>query len=320
MSLPSISVLIPCFNEEVAITKVIGDFRRMLPDARIFVFDNNSTDQTAEVAAAAGAEVRSVSLRGKGNVVRRMFADVESDIYILVDGDDTYDANAVTVLIERLVTRNLDMVVGSRKSDDANSYRSGHRFGNRLLTSCVAGLFGRSFGDMLSGYRVFSRRFVKSFPAHSKGFEIETELNVHALSMRLPCDEIATRYSARPEGSASKLNTYRDGIRILWMIGKLFKNEKPLLFFTLGFAFCLTLSVVIAWPLLITFFATGLVPRLPTAVLCAALALLSFIFLICGLVLDTVTQGRVESKRFAYLRLPAQNFQLRAQRTEQISE
>ncbi|MGF6240990.1 glycosyltransferase involved in cell wall biosynthesis [Paraburkholderia sp. GAS38] len=299
-----VSVIVPCYNEASTIGQVISDFQRYLPDAEIYVFDNNSTDGTAEVAREAGALVRSVALQGKGNVIHRMFGDVEADVYVMVDGDDTYDASVAPKLIETLLNDGLDMVVGCRVSDEAAAYRPGHRFGNAMLTGFAASIFGRAFRDMLSGYRVFSRRYVKSFPAHAAGFETETELAVHALELRMPVAEVDTYYGSRPEGSVSKLNTYRDGFRILMTIIKLFKLERPLAFFSICFAASLILSIALAIPIFGTYFKTGLVPRLPTALLCAALSLLGFLFLICGLVLDTVTKGRLEAKRFAYLAIP----------------
>lgn len=301
---PDIAVLIPCHDEAAAIAKVVGDFAAALPTARIWVLDNNSCDGTAGVAKAAGACVRRVALQGKGNVVRRGFADIDADIYVLVDGDDTYDAAAAPVLVRRLLDEGLDMVVGARRSDHHSAYRAGHRTGNALLTRCVGFLFGRSFDDMLSGYRVFSRRYVKSFPAHSSGFETETELAVHALQLRMPVAEVETRYGARPEGSQSKLRTWQDGFRILGMIARLFKAERPLLFFSVGFAACVVASLVLAAPLFLTYLETGLVPRFPTAILCVALMLLGVLLLACGLILDTVTRGRIESKHLAYLAIP----------------
>jgi glycosyltransferase involved in cell wall biosynthesis len=296
-----IAVLVPCYNEAATIGAVVRDFRLALPGATIHVFDNNSSDGTAAVARQAGAFVRAVSDQGKGSVIRRMFADVDADVYVMVDGDGTYDAKAAPQLVAALLADGLDMVVGARISDQREAYRRGHRFGNRLLTQCVATLFGRTFTDMLSGYRAFSRRFVKSFPAHAAGFETETELTVHALELRMPVAEIATAYGARPEGSESKLNTWADGLRILLMIGRLFKAERPLLFFSLGFFVCALLSVLLAIPVFDDYLHTGLVPRLPTALLCAALMLFGAILLTCGIVLDTVTRGRAEAKRFAYL-------------------
>lgn len=299
-----IAVIVPCYNEALTIGNIVRDFNTCLPQAAVYVFDNNSSDDTMAVARQAGAIVRSVPLQGKGNVIRRMFADVDADIYIMVDGDDTYDASVAPQLAEKLVAEGLDMVVGTRVTDEQEAYRFGHRFGNKLLTGCVSVVFGNTFTDMLSGYRVFSRRYAKSFAAHAAGFETETELTVHALELRMPVAEVATRYGARPEGSVSKLNTYRDGIRILWMITKLFKNEKPLHFFSLLAGLCVLAAGVLAVPLIETFLQTGLVPRLPTAVLCTGLSLFGVVLLSCGLILDTVTKGRIEQKRFAYLAIP----------------
>jgi len=299
-----IAVLVPCHDEAATIAKVVGDFSALLPGATIHVLDNNSRDDTAALARAAGARVHAVPLQGKGNVVRRAFADVEADIYVLVDGDDTYEAAAAPALAQRLVEEGLDMVVGARRDQEQAAYRPGHRIGNVLLTRCAGLLFGRSFDDMLSGYRVFSRRYVKSFAAHAHGFETETELAVHALQLRMPVAEVPTHYGVRPDGSQSKLNTWRDGLRILATIFKLFKAERPLLFFSTGFAFCALLSLGLAAPLLSTYLDTGLVPRLPTAVLCVALMLLGFLLLACGLILDTVTRGRIEAKHLAYLSIP----------------
>lgn len=296
-----IAVLVPCFNEEAAIDKVVKDFRAALPAAAIFVFDNNSTDRTAEVARAAGAKVFEEKHRGKGFVVRRMFADVDADIYVLVDGDATYDAPSARRMIERLIDGQLDMVVGSRAGQDKLAYRAGHRAGNRIFSGFVAWVFGPSFNDMLSGYRVFSRRFVKSFPVLSGGFEIETELTVHALQLGLPVDEIETPYYARPQGSSSKLNTWRDGFRILLTVANLYRAERPLPFFA-GFGLIAALvSIGLAIPIVVTFLETGLVPRLPTAVLATGLMLLAFLCAGIGLVLDTVTRGRREVKLLAYL-------------------
>jgi glycosyltransferase involved in cell wall biosynthesis len=300
-----IAVILPCYNEEAAIGAVVEGFRRVLPQARIYVYDNNSRDRTSEVAAAAGAIVRTETLQGKGNVVRRMFADVEADIYLMCDGDITYDAASAPALIAKLVEENLDMVVGCRVDSEQAAYRAGHRFGNALFTGFVANLFGNRFTDILSGYRVFSRRYVKSFPALSNGFEIETELTVHALQLRMPIGELDTPYGARLEGSTSKLSTYRDGLRILFMITKLFKNERPLFFFSIVFALLALVSVGLSVPVLLTYLQTGLVPRLPTAVLAASTMLLAFLALTCGLVLDTVTHGRREMKRLAYLTVPS---------------
>jgi glycosyltransferase involved in cell wall biosynthesis len=299
-----VAVLIPCYNEAATIGAVVRDFRRALPEAAILVFDNRSSDATTAEALAAGAVVRTVSHRGKGNVVRRMFADVEAEVYLMVDGDGTYDAAAAGVLVKTLVEGGLDMVVGSRVSEHADAYRPGHRLGNAMLTGTVAFLFGDRFSDMLSGYRVFSRRYAKSFPAAATGFEIETELTVHALQLHMPTAEVPTRYGSRPEGSESKLNTWRDGWRILYTIGRLFKNERPLMFFSLGFVASSLVSILLAIPLFEEYLRTGLVPRFPTAILCTGLILLGMILLACGLVLDIVTRGRIEAKRLAYLAVP----------------
>jgi glycosyltransferase involved in cell wall biosynthesis len=299
-----VGVLIPCFNEEAAIDKVVRDFRRALPQATVHVFDNNSTDRTVEIARRAGAVVSHVALQGKGNVIRRMFADVEADIYVMVDGDDTYHADSGPAMVERLLAEGLDMVVGRRVSTDAASYRAGHRFGNRVLTGFVAYLFGRSFTDMLSGYRVFSRRFVKSFPALARGFETETELTVHALQLRMPVAEADTPYKSRPAGSFSKLSTYRDGVRILRSIVRLLRLERPRLFFGGIAAALAALSFGLVVPLAVTYFETGLVPRLPTAVLATGLGLLASLSLTCGLILENVTRGRQEARRLVYLQIP----------------
>ena len=302
---PRIAVLIPCHDEAATIAAVVEGFRRQLPDARIYVFDNRSIDDTARIAAAAGAEVRTVLLLGKGNVVRRMFADVEADVYVMADGDNTYDVAAAGMLVDKFIHEALDMVVGSRVSEEVAAYRSGHRFGNVLLTRSVGLLFGNTFTDMLSGYRVFSRRYVKSFPANATGFEIETELTVHALQLRMPVMEVATRYGSRPAGSTSKLNTWRDGVRVLLTIFGLYKSEKPLAFYSLAFTLCTVTAVILAIPVFEVYLQTGLVPRIPTALLCTGLVLLGVILLACGLVLDTVTRGRKEAKRLAYLAIPA---------------
>ncbi len=301
---PAIAVLVPCYNEEVTISTVVADFRRALPDATIYVYDNNSTDRTSEMARAAGAVVRSEPLQGKGNVVRRMFADIEAEVYLLVDGDATYDAASAPEMIRRLVDNRLDMVNGARVTEVRAAYRPGHRFGNRLLTGLVAWTFGNGLTDMLSGYRVFSRRYVKSFPSLAVGFEIETELTIHALHLRMPIAEIATPYRERPNGSTSKLSTWRDGLRILWKILVFIKEERPMAFFSLiGLGFCL-LAVVLMVPILREFLATGLVPRLPTAVLSMGLMTIGFISFACGLILDTVSRGRSEMKRMRYLSTP----------------
>lgn len=307
---PHVAVLIPCHNEGIAIGRVVADFRRALPEATVFVYDNNSTDDTRARAAEAGAVVRTERLQGKGHVVRRMFADVDADIYVLVDGDATYDADAAPAMVELLCRDGLDMVVGSRVSDEAEAYRQGHRLGNRLLTGLTSRLFGRSFSDILSGYRVLTRRFVQSYPPLAGGFEVETELAVHALELRLPVAEMPTRYVSRMEGSHSKLNTWRDGWRILMTIVRLAKNGRPLLFFSILAGLVTAIAVVLAVPLVTTYMHTGLVPRFPTAILCASLVVLGSVFLACGLILDTVTIGRREQKWLAYLacrRLPSES-------------
>ncbi|MEA3039698.1 MAG: hypothetical protein QOE79_2211 [Sphingomonadales bacterium] len=300
-----IAVLLPCFNEEAAVARTVAEFRAALPEAAIYVYDNNSTDRTAEAAAAAGAIVRAERMQGKGNVVRRMFADIEADVYVMADGDSTYDAAAAPELVRRLLAEQLDMVVGARKSEVEEAYRRGHRLGNRLFTGLLARLFGRSFTDIFSGYRVFSRRFVKSFPALSRGFETETEISVHALELAMPVAEVVTAYGARPEGSHSKLSTYRDGWRIARTILHLFRIERPVLFYG-GFAALLALvALVLAAPLVVTFVETHKVPRFPTAILATGLMIVAFLSFGVGLILDTVVRGRREMRRLAYLSLPA---------------
>ena len=296
-----IAVLVPCFNEEAAVATVVADFRKALPSAEIFVYDNNSTDRIVAVARAAGAQVRSERRQGKGHVVRRMFADIDADVYVLVDGDATYDAASAPRMIDALLSERLDMVVGLRVDQAAAAYRRGHRTGNWMLTSFLSSVFGRAFKDILSGYRVFSRRFVKSFPVLSDGFEIETELSVHALELALPVAEIETPYHARPEGSFSKLNTWRDGYRILGTILKLYRSERPLRFFTAIGIFLTLVSIGLAIPIIITYLEQGIVPRLPTAVLSMGLMILAVLSISSGLVLDTVTRGRREMKLLAYL-------------------
>jgi glycosyltransferase involved in cell wall biosynthesis len=299
-----IAVLVPCFNEEAAVATVVADFRKVLPSATVYVYDNNSKDRTAAVAREAGAEVRAERRQGKGHVVRRMFADIDADIYVLVDGDATYDAPSAPRMIEALVDEHLDMVVGRRVDQGKAAYRMGHRTGNRLLTEFLASVFGQEFKDILSGYRVFSRRFVKSFPVLSDGFEIETELAVYALELALPVAELDTPYYARPEGSFSKLNTWRDGFRILGTILKLYRSERPLRFFTLIGIFLALISIGLAIPIFITYLEQGIVPRLPTAVLSTGLMISAILSAASGLVLDTVTRGRREMKLLAYLAQP----------------
>jgi glycosyltransferase involved in cell wall biosynthesis len=301
MAKPSVAVLVPCYNEEVAIGQVVADFRAALPDAIVYVYDNRSTDKTSEVARAAGAVVRKELRPGKGNVVRRMFQDIEADIYVMVDGDDTYQASVAPALIAKLVEDNLDMVVGKRVETHQEAYRPGHRLGNRVLTGLVRRLFGRSIEDMLSGYRVFSRRFVKSFPSSAREFEIETELTVHALQMRMAIAEVDTDYKERPPGSVSKLRTFRDGWRILLTIMNLMRNERPLLFFSLIGTFLVAVAIALGIPLFLEYERTGLVPRLPTAVLCTGLTLTAVVSAATGLILDTVCHVRRETKRLAFL-------------------
>ncbi len=302
---PRIAVLVPCYNEEAAVQAVIRSFRTALPAATIYVYDNNSSDGTAAVARAAGALVRIEQLQGKGNVIRRMFADIEADAYVLVDGDATYDAASAPAMVEMLLRDRLDMVNGARVSDAEGAYRPGHRFGNAVLTGLVARIFGDRVSDMLSGYRVFSRRFVKSFPALSDGFETETEFTIHALELRMPIGEVPTPYRERPVGSVSKLRTYSDGFRILRTVVLLVKEERPLPFFSAIAGLLLLAAVLLALPVLADFVRTGLVPRLPTAVLATGLVLLASLSLTCGLILDSVTRGRKELKRLSYLAIPA---------------
>jgi glycosyltransferase involved in cell wall biosynthesis len=299
-----IAVIIPCFNEEHSIAEVVRGFKTALPSARIYVFDNNSTDKSATVASSAGALIRRETLQGKGHVVRRMFADINADAYVMADGDSTYDPSYAKSMVSRLFEERLDMVVGTRVASQTAAYRLGHRFGNRLLTYTVSNLFGKQFSDILSGYRVFSRRFVKSFPAMSTGFEIETELTIHALELQLPVAEVATPYRIRATGSTSKLRTYVDGLKIIRLILVLYKNERPLKFFsTIAGAF-VAVALALGVPLVITFIKTGLVPRQPTAILATGLVLLSALSLVSGLILDTVTRGRREMRRLAYLSVP----------------
>ena len=298
---PRIAVLVPCYNEEAAIAKVVRDFRASLPGAAITVYDNNSSDATAARAREAGAAVRFEMRQGKGNVVRRMFADIEADIYVLVDGDDTYDASVAPGLIAKLIDEGLDVVSGRREATRTAAYRSGHVLGNRLLTGLTSLMFGIKLHDMLTGYRIMSRRFVKSFPSAAAGFGIETEISVHAVRMKVPMAEVGTHYRERPAGSTSKLNTYRDGIRILFTIVGLMRRERPLVFFGAIFAFFALLSLAFGVPVVIEYFQTGLVPRLPTAVLVTGMMMLAFLSLFTGLILDTVTRGRWEIKRLRYL-------------------
>ncbi len=298
---PRIAVILPCYNEEAAIGKTVRDFRAALPDAKVYVYDNNSKDRTVEVAREAGAIVRNEPRQGKGNVMRRMFADVEADIYVLADGDDTYDASVAPELIRKLVTEELDLVTGRRIHTAADAYRAGHVLGNKMLTGLTALMFGIELKDMLSGYRIMSRRFVKSFPFTAEGFGIETELTVHAVRLLMPMAEVDTAYKERPPGSVSKLSTYRDGFKILFTIAHLIREERPLFFFSTVAAVLAVVAGALAYPLLIEFLHTHLVPRLPTALLATALVIIAFLSVMSGFILDTVTRGRWESKRMAYL-------------------
>lgn len=299
-----VAVLIPCYNEEAAIASVVRDFRKALPYAEIYVYDNNSKDRTSEVAAASGAIVRNEPQQGKGSVMRRMMGEIDADVFVTVDGDDTYDAFCAPAMVSALVEQRLAMVVGRRVHTEKEAYRRGHVLGNLMFTRSVEWLFGRTFTDILSGYRVFSRAFVQSFPTTSRGFEIETELTVHALTLNLPVQEIDTPYKSRPEGSVSKLHTYRDGWRILLMILRLFRAERPQLFYTLIGCELLLLAIILIAPIVITFLETGLVPRFPTAILSTGIAISALLSFACGLILDTVTRGRREAKMLAYLAVP----------------
>jgi glycosyltransferase involved in cell wall biosynthesis len=300
-----IAVLLPCFNEEAAIAATVAGFRDALPGAVVYVYDNNSRDATRAAAAKAGAIVRTERQQGKGHVVRRMFADVDADVYVMADGDLTYDPKAAPAMVDQLLAEQLDMVVGTRRHDASEAYRGGHVLGNKLFTGLLAGLFGRSFSDIFSGYRVFSRRFVKSFPVLSSGFEIETEISVHALELRMPVGEVETAYAARPEGSHSKLSTWGDGWRILKTIVTLYRVERPVLFFGTIAALLLALAIVLSIPLIVTYAHTGLVPRVPTAILVTGMTIVAVLSFFAGLILDTVTRGRREVRRLAYLALGA---------------
>ena len=298
---PRIAVLLPCYNEEAAIGATVRGFRAALPSATVYVYDNNSTDRTRAIAAKAGAVVRTERQQGKGNVVRRMFADVDADIYVMSDGDLTYDPKSAPEMVDMLLAEQLDMIVGTRRHEEKDAYRGGHVLGNRIFTGLLSGLFGRSFTDIFSGYRVFSRRFVKSFPVLSSGFEIETEMSVHALELRMPVGEVETVYAARPEGSESKLSTFSDGSRILKTIITLYRIERPTLFYGSIGALLLAVAVALAIPLVVTYMHTGLVPRFPTAILVTGMTVIAVLCFFTGLILDTVTRGRREVRRLAYL-------------------
>jgi len=304
-SQPRIAVLLPCYNEEAAIAATVAGFKQALPTATVYVYDNNSSDRTREIAAKAGAIVRSERQQGKGHVVRRMFADVDADVYVIADGDLTYDSKAAPAMVDMLIAEQLDMVVGTRRHEEKEAFRGGHVIGNKLFTGLLAGLFGRSFTDIFTGYRVFSRRFVKSFPVLSSGFEIETEISVHALELRMPVGEVETAYAARPEGSHSKLSTYSDGWRILKTIVTLYRIERPVLFYGSIGALLLLAAILLSIPLVITYLHTGLVPRVPTAILVTGMTVVAVLCFFAGLILDTVTRGRREVRRLAYLALPA---------------
>jgi glycosyltransferase involved in cell wall biosynthesis len=301
---PRIAVLLPCFNEEAAIGRTVAGFAAALPGAIVYVYDNNSRDGTVAAAKAAGAVVRTERQQGKGNVVRRMFADIEADVYVMADGDLTYDPAAAPEMVELLLGDGLDMVVGTRRHEAKSAYRGGHVIGNKAFTGLLSGLFGRSFSDIFSGYRAFSRRFVKSFPVLSAGFEIETEMSVHALELKMPVGEIETAYGARPEGSHSKLSTYGDGSRILGMILTLYRVERPRLFYGAIGGLLLLAALILAEPLVVTYLRTGLVPRFPTAILVTGITIVAVLCFFAGQILDTVTRGRREVRRLAYLSLP----------------
>jgi glycosyltransferase involved in cell wall biosynthesis len=302
---PRIAVLLPCYNEEAAIGATVAGFRTAFPQAAVYVYDNNSRDRTREIAAEAGAIVRTERQQGKGHVVRRMFADIDADIYVIADGDLTYDPKAAPAMVDLLVAEQLDMVVGTRRHEEKEAYRGGHVMGNKVFTGLLSRMFGRSFTDIFSGYRVFSRRFVKSFPVLSSGFEIETEISVHALELRMPVGEFETVYAARPEGSESKLSTYSDGWRILKTIVTLYRVERPTLFYGGIAALLLLLAVLLSVPLVQTYLQTGLVPRIPTAIVVTGMTIIAVLCFFTGLILDTVTRGRREVRRLAYLSLAA---------------
>jgi len=301
-------VLLPCYNEEAAIGATVAGFKAALPDAAIYVYDNNSRDRTREIAAQAGAVVRTEKQQGKGHVVRRMFADIDADVYVMADGDLTYDPAASPAMVDMLLAEQLDMVVGTRRHEAKDAYRGGHVLGNRIFTGLLSGLFGRSFSDIFSGYRVFSRRFVKSFPVLSEGFEIETEMSVHALELKMPVGEVETSYGARPEGSHSKLSTYGDGWKILKTIANLYRVERPVLFYGSIGALLVIAAIILAIPLVETYLQTGLVPRFPTAILVTGMVIVAVLCIFAGLILDTVTRGRREVRRLAYLSLSSPGF------------
>lgn len=307
-----VAAIVPCYNEETAVATVVADLRAALPTADIYVYDNNSSDRTSEVARAAGAIVRRESRKGKGNVVRRAFADIEADVYLMIDGDDTYDAAAAPQLVRTLLENQLDHVVGARVQQSDTAYRPGHAVGNKFLTGVVRSLYGNSFTDMLSGYRVFSRRYVKSFPALSQEFEIETELTIHSLHVRVPAEEVGVGFKDRAEGSESKLRTYRDGWRILRWIGRVTRHERPVLFHGAIAGLLALVSLILGAPVIVEFARTGLVPRFPTAFLAAAIMTIAGLVLAVGYVLDSIRHSREENARLAYLQFPAPQWLERA--------
>ncbi len=297
-----IAILIPCYNEESTIGIVVESFKNYIPESSVYVYDNLSSDKTIEVATKSGAIVRSERVRGKGNVMRRMFADIDADIYIMVDGDNTYDASIVRSMVNMLISDNLDMVVATRNAIiPSDAYRSGHIIGNWALTKAVSSIFNHGFTDMLSGYRAMSRRFVKSFPVSSNGFEIETEMTIHALQLSVPFDEIESKYDSRPEGSESKLSTWADGFRILITILTLFKEQKPFQFYGIFFLLFSFTSIILSIPIFSTWIDTGLVPRFPTAILSTGIMILAFVTLSAGVILDSVSRARLDEKRLRYL-------------------
>ena len=299
-----VAVIVPCLDEAAAVGKVVDDLRAALPHAVVYVYDNGSTDRTAEVAARHGAVVRREPRPGKGNVIRRAFADVDADTYVLIDGDDTYDASAVGDLLRVLVTEGLDHVVGTREASTLTAYRRGHAAGNRALNTVVSRLFGEPVTDMLSGYRVMSRRFVKSFPAISRGFEVETELTVHAVNLRVPQREVPVGFRDRAEGSESKLRTYRDGFAILSWILRLARFERPLLVHSVLGALLVVVALVLGIPVVVEFFQIGRVPKFPTAILASALVMIATLVTALGFILDAVRRAADEASRLAYLRYP----------------
>lgn len=302
---PSIACVVPCHNEEAAVGTVVQDLRAALPEAEIYVYDNRSTDRTAEVAREAGAIVRHEPRKGKGNVIRRAFADVDADALLIIDGDDTYDASRARDMVSLLFEGPYDQVLGARREKVEGAYRPGHAVGNRVLTGAVRWLFGNEVTDMLSGYRVFSRRYIKSFPALSREFETETEMTVHSLNLRLPTTEMAVDFKDRPTGSESKLRTYRDGWRILLMIMNLARRERPALVHGAVSGLLALIAAMLGAPVLLEFARTGEVPRLPTAVLAASLVTIAALVLLVGYVLESVVHMRQEQSRLIYLGYPA---------------